>query len=120
MLIMVAMVFSIKVSRSGILFSSSDQLRKKYNASIVLQKLKQRRILIMILEEADIPFNFFSIQKPGLGTWFINDKDVLQAVKDEAEIGCRHIDTAQAYNNKNGVGQRLRACGVERDEFRDY
>jgi hypothetical protein len=37
--IMVDMIFSIKVSRSGILFSSSDQLRKEYNVSIMLRKL---------------------------------------------------------------------------------
>jgi diketogulonate reductase-like aldo/keto reductase len=51
--------------------------------------------------------------EPGPGTCFINDKDVVQAVKDVAEIGYRHIDTAQACGNENGVGEGIRACGVK-------
>jgi diketogulonate reductase-like aldo/keto reductase len=56
-------------------------------------------------------------QKIGLGTWFINNKDVVQAVKDAARIGYRHIDTAQAYGNESGVGDGIRACGVKREDM---
>jgi diketogulonate reductase-like aldo/keto reductase len=71
----------------------------------------------MILKETYTLFNGVTIPKLGLGTWFINDKDVVQAVKEAAKIGYRHIDTAQAYGNENGVGEGIRACGVKRDEM---
>src|SRR5881275_2494810 len=69
----------------------------------------------MILEEEFTLSNGVAIPKLGLGTWFINDKDVVQAVKDAAGIGYRHIDTAQAYGNEAGVGEGIRTCGVSRE-----
>jgi diketogulonate reductase-like aldo/keto reductase len=71
----------------------------------------------MILEETYTLSNGVSIPKVGLGTWFINDKDVVQAVKDAAAIGYRHIDTAQAYGNESGVGEGIRTCGVRREDM---
>lgn len=71
----------------------------------------------MILQEKYKLSNGLEIPKIGLGTWFINDKDVVQAVKDAVEIGYRHIDTAQAYQNERGVGQGLKASGLDRDEI---
>lgn len=71
----------------------------------------------MILEEKFTLSNGVEIPKIGLGTWFINDKDVVQAVKEAARIGYRHIDSAQAYGNENGVGEGIKACGVKRDEM---
>lgn len=71
----------------------------------------------MVLEERYELSNGVKIPKMGLGTWFIDNKDVVQAVKDAAEIGYRHIDTAQAYRNEVGVGEGIRSCGVGRDEM---
>ena len=71
----------------------------------------------MVLEENFTLSNGVEIPKLGLGTWFINDTDVVQAVKDAAEIGYRHIDTAQAYQNERGVGEGVRACGVKREDM---
>lgn len=71
----------------------------------------------MILQEAYTLSNGVPIPKLGLGTWFINDKDVVQAVKEAARLGYRHIDTAQAYQNESGVGEGIRACGVKREEM---
>src|SRR5215211_5989548 len=71
----------------------------------------------MILEEKYTLSNGVEIPKLGLGTWFISDTDVVQAVKDAAKIGYRHIDTAQAYQNERGVGDGIRACGVKREEI---
>jgi diketogulonate reductase-like aldo/keto reductase len=68
----------------------------------------------VILEENYTLSNGVEIPKLGLGTWFISDQDVVQAVKDGAEIGYRHIDTAQAYQNERGVGDGVRASGVTR------
>jgi diketogulonate reductase-like aldo/keto reductase len=71
----------------------------------------------MILEEKFTLSNGITIPKLGLGTWFINNDDVVQAVKDAASIGYRHIDTAQAYGNEGGVGEGIRACGIRREEM---
>src|SRR5205085_6158176 len=71
----------------------------------------------MILQETFTLSNGVKIPKLGLGTWFINDKDVVQAVKEAAKIGYRHIDTAQAYGNESGVGEGIRTCGVKRTEM---
>jgi len=72
---------------------------------------------MMILEEKFTLSNGVEIPKLGLGTWFINNKDVVRAVVDGAKIGYRHIDTAQAYRNESGVGEGIRACRVKRAEM---
>jgi len=69
----------------------------------------------MILEEKYTLPNGVKIPKLGLGTWFINDDEVVQAVKDAARIGYRHIDTAQAYGNESGVGKGVKASGIGRE-----
>ncbi|WP_197734447.1 aldo/keto reductase [Sphingobacterium thalpophilum] len=61
--------------------------------------------------------NGVEIPKIGLGTWRISDNVTAQAVKDAAEIGYRHIDTAQAYGNERGVGDGIRSCGVAREDL---
>ena len=71
----------------------------------------------MILKEKYTLSNGIEIPKLALGTWFISDEDVVQAVKDAAEIGYRHIDTAQAYENESGVGEGIRACGAKREDM---
>ena len=71
----------------------------------------------MILEEKFTISNGVEIPKLGLGTWFINNNDVAQAVKDAAKIGYRHIDTAQAYQNEAGVGEGIRTCGISREDM---
>lgn len=71
----------------------------------------------MILEEKYTLSNGVEIPKLGLGTWFISNEDVVQAVKDAAKIGYRHIDTAQAYQNESGVGEGIRASGVKREDM---
>lgn len=71
----------------------------------------------MILEENFKLNNGVEIPKLGLGTWFISDEDVVEAVKEAAKLGYRHIDTAQAYQNEAGVGRGIKACGVPREEM---
>lgn len=61
--------------------------------------------------------NGVMIPQFGLGTWFIDDDKVADAVKAAAAIGYRHFDTAQAYGNERGVGEGIRICGVPRDEL---
>lgn len=71
----------------------------------------------MILQENFTLSNGLHIPKLGLGTWFISDDKAAQAVKDAVALGYRHIDTAQAYGNENGIGQGLRTCGINRDSM---
>ncbi|HUA41328.1 MAG TPA: aldo/keto reductase [Streptosporangiaceae bacterium] len=53
----------------------------------------------------------------GLGVWQVpNGPACVNAVRWALELGYRHIDTAQAYENEESVGQALRASGVPRDE----
>jgi diketogulonate reductase-like aldo/keto reductase len=72
---------------------------------------------MMLLKENYTLSNGVAIPKLGLGTWFIKDRDVVQAVKEAAKAGYRLIDTAQAYGNESGVGEGIRQCGVEREEM---
>jgi len=71
----------------------------------------------MILEEKYTLLNGVEIPKLGLGTWFISDTDVVQAVIEATKLGYRHIDTAQAYQNERGVGEGIRASGVKREDI---
>lgn len=61
--------------------------------------------------------NGVKIPQLGLGTWFIPNDKVADAVKSAVKIGYRHIDTAQVYGNERGVGQGVRECGIARDEL---
>ena len=61
--------------------------------------------------------NGIKIPQLGLGTWFIDDSKVAEAVREAVKIGYRHIDTAQAYGNERGVGEGIRTCGVSREEL---
>jgi diketogulonate reductase-like aldo/keto reductase len=71
----------------------------------------------MILEQTYTLSNGVEIPRLGLGTWFISNANVVQAVKDAVTLGYRHIDTATAYGNEEGVGEGIRTCGVSRDEI---
>ena len=69
----------------------------------------------MILEETYPLANGVNIPKLGLGTWFIEDGKVAEAVREAVKIGYRHFDTAQAYENERGVGEGIRTCGISRE-----
>lgn len=71
----------------------------------------------MILEENYKLTNGIEIPKLGLGTWFIPDNEAAQAAKDAVNLGYRHIDTAQAYQNEEGLGEGIRNCGVKREDL---
>ena len=71
----------------------------------------------MILQEKYKLSNGVEIPKLGLGTWFISDEDAVKAVQDATELGYRHIDTAQAYQNEAGVGKGIKASGVKREDL---
>jgi len=61
--------------------------------------------------------NGIEIPNLGLGTWLLNNEQAEQALKDAVSLGYRHIDTAQAYMNEEGVGKGIRTCGAAREEL---
>src|SRR3978361_2264955 len=73
--------------------------------------------MTVILEETYTLSNGLDIPKIGLGTWFIDDAEAAQVVRDAAAVGYRHIDPAQAYGNEAGVGEGVRSCGVPREQM---
>lgn len=71
----------------------------------------------MMLNETYTLSNGVKIPKLGLGTWFIDDDKVGDAVKEAVKLSYRLIDTAQAYGNERGVGEGVRNCGLPRNEI---
>jgi 2,5-diketo-D-gluconate reductase A len=55
-----------------------------------------------------------SIPQLGFGVFQIDPDDTANAVKTALDIGYRHIDTAEMYQNEAGVGQGIRDAGVDR------
>ncbi|MGN1114575.1 MAG: aldo/keto reductase [Oscillospiraceae bacterium] len=68
----------------------------------------------MILEENFLMSNGVEIPKLALGTWLIENDEAKTAVKNAIDLGYRHIDTAQAYGNEQGVGEGIKASGFSR------
>jgi diketogulonate reductase-like aldo/keto reductase len=52
----------------------------------------------------------------GLGVWRIPAAETEQAVLWALEAGYRHVDTAAAYGNEQGVGLGVRASGLPRED----
>jgi len=56
------------------------------------------------------------IPQLGFGVFQIPPEDTEQAVSVALEAGYRHLDTAEMYGNERGVGDALRASGLDRAE----
>lgn len=61
--------------------------------------------------------NGLKIPKVGLGTWLIDNDKVGEVVECALEAGYRHIDTAQAYGNEEGVGKAIRKSNIARQDL---
>jgi 2,5-diketo-D-gluconate reductase A len=65
----------------------------------------------------DIKLNDGStIPQLGFGVFQIPPEETASAVQQAFEVGYRHIDTAEGYQNEAGVGEGFRASGLSRDE----
>src|SRR3954452_1799863 len=53
----------------------------------------------------------------GFGVYQIPPDDTERCVTDALAAGYRHIDTAEAYRNEEGVGRAIAASGIARDEL---
>jgi 2,5-diketo-D-gluconate reductase A len=57
-----------------------------------------------------------SIPQLGFGVFQIDPDETAQAVERALKVGYRHIDTAEMYRNEKGVGEGLRASGLDRGD----
>jgi 2,5-diketo-D-gluconate reductase A len=55
-----------------------------------------------------------TIPQLGFGVFQIAPADTAAVARTALEIGYRHIDTAEMYNNERGVGQAVRESGLDR------
>jgi diketogulonate reductase-like aldo/keto reductase len=58
-----------------------------------------------------------SIPQLGLGVFQVPPEETAQVVEQALEVGYRHIDTAQMYQNEQGVGDALKKAGVPREDL---
>jgi len=72
---------------------------------------------VTILNEDYQLNNGVKIPKLALGTWLLDDDAAEKAVTAALQLGYRHIDTAEAYENEKGVGRGIQQSGKARDEI---
>lgn len=53
----------------------------------------------------------------GYGVYQVPPDECERCVSDALKVGYRMIDTAQAYNNEEGVGAAIAKCGIPRNEL---
>ncbi|MGD9618370.1 MAG: aldo/keto reductase [Mycolicibacterium sp.] len=56
------------------------------------------------------------IPQLGFGVFQIAPQETAAAVQTALDIGYRHIDTAQMYQNEQGVGEGIRNAGIDRSQ----
>ena len=59
----------------------------------------------------------YRIPQLGFGVWQVPNEDVGPAIKVALESGYRAIDTAQGYDNEEGVGEAIARSDIPRDEL---
>jgi 2,5-diketo-D-gluconate reductase A len=57
-----------------------------------------------------------SIPQLGFGVFKVPPEETAGAVQTALRVGYRHIDTAEMYRNERGVGEAVRASGLDRNE----
>jgi 2,5-diketo-D-gluconate reductase A len=60
--------------------------------------------------------NGVEIPQFGFGVFQVPPEDTAQVVREAFDAGYRHIDTAQMYENEEGVGRAFADSGLSRDE----
>ncbi|NYD40302.1 aldo/keto reductase [Nocardioides panaciterrulae] len=61
--------------------------------------------------------NGTSIPQLGFGVFQVPPEETAETVSKAFEVGYRHIDTAEMYQNEAGVGEAIRSSGLGRDEL---
>jgi diketogulonate reductase-like aldo/keto reductase len=68
-------------------------------------------------QECFVMENGMEIPQIGFGTWLIPNDEAEALVEIAIRAGYRHIDTAEAYGNEEGVGVGIRNSGIPRDKI---
>jgi 2,5-diketo-D-gluconate reductase B len=63
-----------------------------------------------------VTINDTTIPALGFGTAQMTGRECRVAVEQALELGYRHVDTAQMYNNEDAVGAGITAAGVDRED----
>jgi diketogulonate reductase-like aldo/keto reductase len=71
----------------------------------------------MILDENLTLSGGIQIPKIALGTWLLSNEQAYSSTKYALQLGYRHVDTAAAYENEEGVGRAVRQSGLARDKI---
>ena len=58
-----------------------------------------------------------SIPQLGFGVFQVPPEETAATVTTALEVGYRHIDTAEMYQNEAGVGEAIRSSGFDRDDL---
>ncbi|HEU5047294.1 MAG TPA: aldo/keto reductase [Rickettsiales bacterium] len=58
-----------------------------------------------------------SLPALGLGTWRLVGSEGVRAIRMALDLGYRHIDTAQMYENEAQVGQAIKESGIARGDL---
>lgn len=61
--------------------------------------------------------DYNTIPQLGFGTFVVDPTEAERVVTDALEVGYRHIDTAAAYGNEEGVGRAIAKSGIPREEL---
>ena len=62
-------------------------------------------------------FNGVEMPTLGYGVFMVSPNECERCVSDALEVGYRLIDTAQAYQNEEGVGNAWRKSGIRREDL---
>jgi 2,5-diketo-D-gluconate reductase A len=57
-----------------------------------------------------------AIPQLGFGVFQVPPEETERAVSEALDVGYRHVDTAEMYGNERGVGEAVRASGIDRAE----
>lgn len=53
----------------------------------------------------------------GFGTWEVTGDSAYRSAREALDVGYRHLDTAQAYENEEQVGRAIADSGLDRDDL---
>ena len=62
-------------------------------------------------------YNGVEMPTSGYGVFLVSPNECERCVSDALEVGYRLIDTAQAYQNEEGVGNAWRKSGIKREDL---
>ncbi|CAN5145566.1 aldo/keto reductase [soil metagenome] len=58
-----------------------------------------------------------TIPQLGFGVYQVDPSDAVETISEALNIGYRHIDTAEMYQNESQVGEAITQSGIPRDEI---